>query len=151
MLEVETPEDLARHAGGPLGSSRWFTVTQEHIDRYAALTGDDHWVHVDQGRASREMPGGSTIAHGFFVLSLIPLLAKDIFHIHRRGKGLNYGLNRLRFTAPVPAGSRVRLHQALRRAEPAKGGTLFTFDDRFEIERQERPALLAEMLLLIYD
>jgi acyl dehydratase len=151
MLEAETPQDLARHAGGALGTSRWFTITQEHIDQYATLTGDDFWVHVDPDRASREMPGGSTIAHGFFILSLIPLLARDIFHIQRRGVGLNYGLNRVRYTAPVPVGSRVRLHQTLLRAEPAKGGTLFTFDDRFEIEGQERPALLAEMLLLIYD
>lgn len=151
MLEVETPRDLARYAGEALGASGWFTVTQEQVDRFAALTGDHHWVHVDTERAKAEMPGGVTIAHGFFVLSLIPQLAKDIFQIRKRGKGLNYGLNRLRFTAPVPVGSRLRLRQRLLAAESAHGGTLFTFENTFDIEGRERPALVAEMLLLIFD
>jgi acyl dehydratase len=151
MLEVETPRDLARHAGEALGASEWFTITQEQLDQFADLTGDHHWVHVDTDRAKTEMPGGVTIAHGFFVLSLIPLLAKEIFQIRKRGKGLNYGLNRLRFPAAVPVGSRLRLCQRLLDARAAHGGTLFTFENTFEIEGQERPALVAEMLLLIYD
>ncbi|PLC52139.1 enoyl-CoA hydratase [Pollutimonas nitritireducens] len=151
MLEVETPQDLAQHAGQVLGSSSWFTVTQRHIKNFTQLTGDNHWVHIDVERAKTEMPDGKTIAHGFFILSLIPLLAKDIFKIRKRGKGLNYGINHLRFTAPVSMGSRVRLHQKLLKAEPSKGGTLFTFEDTFEIEGKERPALVTDMLLLIYD
>ncbi len=151
MLLAETPSDLATHCGQQLGSSEWFTITQDQIDHYAKLTGDDHWVHVDIERARREMPEGKTIAHGFFILSLIPLLARDIFKIARRGKGLNYGLNHLRFINPVPVGSKVRMHQQLLEAQPKSGGTLFTFENTFEIEGQERPALVATMLLLIYD
>lgn len=151
MLNVETPQALAEHAGQTLGSSDWFVVTQDHINSFASLTGDNHWVHIDIERARNEMPQGKTIAHGFFILSLIPLLAKDIFKINKRGKGLNYGINHLRFTAPVPAGSRVRLHQKLLKAEPSKGGTLFTFENKFEIENAERPALVTDMMLLIYD
>ncbi|MGH8812452.1 MAG: MaoC/PaaZ C-terminal domain-containing protein, partial [Advenella sp.] len=93
MLLVDTPAELATHCGQSLGTSQWFTVTQDQIDHYARLTGDDHWVHVDVDRAQREMPEGKTIAHGFFILSLIPVLARDIFKISQRGKGLNYGLN----------------------------------------------------------
>ncbi|HEY9281188.1 MAG TPA: MaoC family dehydratase [Eoetvoesiella sp.] len=151
MLVVETPQELALHAGDALGTSDWFQVTQEHISSFADLTGDNHWVHIDADRANDEMPDGKTIAHGFFILSLIPLLAKEIFKIKTRGKGLNYGLNRLRFTAPVPVGSRVRLHQTLLKAEPAKTGTLFTFENKFEIENTERPALVTDMMLLILD
>lgn len=151
MLEVETPQDLARLAGSKLGISEWFIVTQDHINNFTELTGDNHWIHTDIDRAKKEMPDGKTIAHGFFILSLIPLLAKDVFKIRMRGKGLNYGLNRLRFTSPVPVGSRVRLHQSLLKAEPNKGGTVFTFENKFEIEHQERPTLVTEMMLLIYD
>jgi acyl dehydratase len=151
MLEVDTPRQLAQHVGSALGSSDWLTVTQAQINHYAELTGDDHWVHVNEERAMAEMPDGKTIAHGFFIMSLIPLLARDIFHIKKRGKGLNYGLNRVRFTSPVPVGSRLRLSQTLLAAEAAHGGTLFTFSNTFELEGQTRPALVAEMLLLIYD
>ena len=150
MLLVDTPADLAAHCGQPLGTSQWFTVTQDQIDHYARLTGDDHWVHVDVARAQRDMPDGKTIAHGFFILSLIPVLARDIFKIQNRGKGLNYGLNHLRFVSPVPVGSRVRLQQSLIDAQPKNGGTLFTFENTFEIEGEARPALVATMLLLIY-
>lgn len=151
MLLVDTPAELASHVGKHLGTSQWFTVTQDQIDHYARLTGDDHWVHVDLARAQRDMPDGKTIAHGFFVLSLIPLLARDIFKISKRGKGLNYGLNHLRFISPVPVGSDVRLQQKLIDAQPKNGGTLFTFENTFEIKDQERPALVTTMLLLIYN
>lgn len=151
MLLVKTPAELASHSGQSLGTSQWFTVTQDQIDHYARLTGDDHWVHVDITRAQRDMPEGKTIAHGFFILSLIPLLARDIFKIENRGKGLNYGLNHLRFVSPVPVGSKVRLQQSLVDAQPKNGGTLFTFENTFEIEGEPRPALVATMLLLIYD
>lgn len=151
MLLVDTPADLAKHCGQSLGTSEWFTIEQEQINHFAQLTGDDHWVHVDIERAQNDMPDGKTIAHGFFVLSLIPLLARDIFKIQKRGKGLNYGLNHLRFTNPVPVGSAVRLQQSLVDAQPKNGGTLFTFENIFEIKGQDRPALVATMLLLIYD
>lgn len=150
MLTVNTPADLAKYRGQSLGSSDWLDISQEQISQFAQLTGDDHWIHVNIERARNEMPDGKTIAHGFFMLSLIPLLARGIFRIETRGKGLNYGLDRLRFINPVQVGTRIRLHQRLLEAEPRDGATLFTIENTFEIEGQARPALVATMLLLIY-
>ena len=109
MLEVERPGDMTQYAGKELGVSDWYTVTQEQIDKFADATGDHQWIHVDVERAKREMPGGKTIAHGWLTLSLVPRLAQTIYRVKHRSRGINYGANRVRFTAPVPAGSRVRL------------------------------------------
>ncbi|WP_332748922.1 MaoC family dehydratase [Hydrogenophaga sp.] len=151
MLELETPRELLGHVGQKLGTSDWFTIEQRHIDGFAALTGDDFWIHVDTERASREMPHGKTIAHGLFVLSLVPRLQRDIFRVERRGKGLNYGSDRVRYTAPVPVGSRVRLHQTLKTAERVGAATRMATVCEFEIEGSERPALVAEFILLMQD
>ena len=150
-LTVEHAADLAAHTGSDIGASRWVDIEQSAIDAFAALTGDDHWIHVDTARAAREMPGGKTIAHGFYVLSLIPALQRDVYSIRQRGKGLNYGCNRVRFTAPVPVGSRVRLRQKVQACERVEGATRITFESTVEIEGQERPALVAETLLQIFD
>src|SRR5690606_28696175 len=96
MLTVERTIELKAHAGEVLGSSDWITVGQEAIDTFARVTGDDHWIHVDRERASREMPGGRTIAHGLYLLSLIPFLQRSIYAVRRRGRGLNYGYDRIR-------------------------------------------------------
>lgn len=134
-----------------MGVSDWFTVTQAHINDFARNTGDDFWIHVDTARAAREMPGGKTIAHGLFNLALVPMLQRDIFSIARRGKGVNYGSNRVRYTAPVPVGSRIRLHQTLISAERRGEATLMTTHCEFELEGSERPALVAEFVVLIND
>lgn len=151
MLELKTPRELLDHVGQKLGTSGWFSIEQCHIDGFAALTGDDFWIHVDTERASRDMPLGKTIAHGLFVLSLVPRLQRDIFRVERRGKGLNYGSDRVRYTAPVPVGSRVRLHQTLKTAERVGAATRMTTLCEFEIEGSERPALVAEFILLMQD
>ena len=150
-VELDTPADMAAHVGTTLGASRWVTLDQAAIDVFARLTGDDHWIHVDVERAAAEMPGGRTIVHGFLVLSLIPHLQGSIFRIRARGKGLNYGCNRIRFTSPVPVGSRLRLHQAVKDVVRLEGATRITFECSMEIEGQERPALVAETLVQIYD
>src|SRR5213083_1878572 len=105
-LVVEYPKDLKEHIGRELGPSDWMTVDQAMIDRFAEATGDHQWIHVDVERAKREMPGGKTIAHGYLTLSLLPRLSHGILHIRKRSRGINYGSNKVRFTAPVPAGSR---------------------------------------------
>src|SRR5438046_5988410 len=107
MLTVETPKDLLQHVGRELGPSAWIVVDQAMIDRFADATGDHQWIHVDVERARREMPGGKTIAHGYLTLSLIPRMAATLLEITRRGRGINYGSNKIRFISPVPAGSRV--------------------------------------------
>jgi len=151
MLQLQTPADLLMHVGQKLGVSDWFTVEQHHIDTYAQVTGDDFWIHVDVARARRDMPGGKTIAHGLFILSLVPRLQRDIFRIEHRGQGLNYGSDRVRYTAQVPVLSRLCLHQTLLKATRLEGATRITTQCEFEIEGQTRPALVAEFILLIRD
>ena len=151
MLELDTPSDMAARVGESLGTSEWLVVDQGMIDTFAEATGDHQWIHVDVERAKREMPGGRTIAHGFLTLSLLPRMAHTIWRIDRRSRGLNYGLNKVRFTAPVPAGARIRLHQRLKPAEPVEGGQRFTFEASVEVEGQARPALVAETIAIVFD
>ena len=151
MLNVEKPQDLLQHVGKELGPSEWLTVTQEMIDKFAEATGDHQWIHVDVERAKREMPGGKTIAHGYLTLSLLPRLAPTLMSIEKRRRGLNYGSNRVRFTAPVPAGGRVRLRQKLVKVEPVEdNGFRVTSEMTMEVEGNSRPAMVAETLGIIY-
>jgi acyl dehydratase len=151
MLEVERPADMAAHAGKELGTSEWLTVDQAMIDRFAEATGDRQWIHIDVERAKREMPGGKTIAHGYLTLSLLPRLSQGIWRIIKRSRSINYGSNRVRFLNPVTSGSRVRLVQTLKAAEPIEGGQRLIFEARIEIEGEARPALIAETIALAYD
>lgn len=151
MLEVATPADMKAYVGKPIGSSGWVTVDQAMIDKFADATGDHQWIHVDVERAKREMPGGKTIAHGFLILSLLAGLAHQVYSIRKRSRGINYGSNRVRFTAPVQVGSRVRLHQTLKNVEDIEGGVRMTFESTMEVEGNARPALVAETLNLAYD
>jgi acyl dehydratase len=149
MLTVETPEELSRYVGKPLGVSDWVLVDQQMIDTFAEATGDKNWYHIDVERAKREMPGGKTIAHGYLTLSLLARMSQSIYAIRRRSRGVNYGTNRVRFLAPVPSGARIRLRQALNAAKPVDGGMRFTFDCTVELEGNERPAMIAETILLV--
>ena len=151
MLEVERPADMVAFAGKVLGTSEWLTVDQSMIDRFAEATGDHQWIHVDVERAKREMPGGKTIAHGWLTLSLVPRLSQGIWRIAKRSRGINYGANKIRFLNPVTAGSRIRLVQTLKAVEPVEGGQRLIFEAKVEIEGQERPALIAETIALVYD
>ena len=151
MLSFERPTDLIPYAGRKLGTSEWVLIDQAIIDAFAEATGDRSWFHVDPERAKHEMPGGHTIAHGFLTLSLFAHMSSTIYEIRQRRRGVNYGMNRLRFTAPVPAGSRVRLHETLMAAEAIEGGVRLTLDCTVEIEGEQRPAMLAEMIVLALE
>lgn len=151
MLSFERPTDLIPCAGQKLGTSEWVLIDQAIIDAFAEATGDRSWFHVDPERAKHEMPGGRTIAHGFLTLSLFAHMSSTIYEIRQRRRGVNYGMNRLRFTAPVPAGSRVRLHETLKAAEAIEGGVRLTLDCTVEIEGEQRPAMLAEMIVLALE
>lgn len=151
MLTVRHAADLAPLVGSHLGQSEWVTIAQPMIDAFAHLTGDTHWIHLDTSRAEREMPGGRTIAHGLFLLSLIPGLQRQIYDVTERGAGLNYGYDRIRFAAPVPVGSRVRLALALVAVQPHRLGTSIVTDATVEIENGDKPALLARNILLVKD
>jgi len=151
MLKVETPKDLLGLVGKTLGPSPWITVDQPMIDAFADATGDRQWIHVDVERATREMPGGKTIAHGYLTLSLVPRLAATLLQVTKRSRGLNYGSNKVRFTNAVPAGARVRLRQRIVNAEEVAGnGVRLTSEMTVEIDGQERPALVAEILSVSY-
>jgi len=151
IVDVEHARDLAAWSGKALGATPWSTITQATIGGFAEVTGDDHWIHVDKDRAAREMPGGRTIAHGLLLLSLIPALQRQIFHIRRRGHGLNYGYDRIRFVRPVPCDARVRLAQTLVEAKPADGGTRLTLDSEIQLEGSDKPAVVARGIVLIMD
>ncbi len=151
MLEVETPGDLLQFVGRELGPSDWTPVDQAMIDTFADATGDHQWIHVDVERAKREMPGGRTIAHGYLTLSLVPRMAQTLMRVKKRSHGLNYGSNRVRFITPVPAGARVRLRQRIASVEEVAGGVRVTSDMTVEVEGETRPALVAEMIGVLYS
>jgi acyl dehydratase len=141
--------ELESRAGQEIAVSPWFEVTQERIDRFADATEDWQWIHVDRERA-RQSPFGGTIAHGFLTLSLLPRLAELSFAVSDRRMGVNYGLNKVRFTAPVPAGSRVRARFALARVERLEGGLQLTWTATVEREGSDKPCLVAEWLVRQY-
>ena len=151
MLDIETPAAMANWVGKKLGTSDWITVDQATINLFAEATGDHQWIHIDVERAAREMPGGKTIAHGFLTLSLLPRMTPTIYRVVKRSRSINYGSNKVRFTNPVPAGSRVRLHVTLKAVEPIKGGVRCTFENEMELEGSDRPCLVAETMSLTYD
>lgn len=151
MRVVESFNAMKALVGEEIGVSSWVDVTQERIDKFAAATGDYQWIHVDRDRAARELPGGKTIAHGFLTLSLLPQMIYDIYRIDGVAHGLNYGTNRVRFTAPVPAGSRVRARLRVKQAEDAKNGGLRMIGEAtIELEGSDRPACVAETISLVY-
>ena len=125
------------------------TVTQEMIDQFAELTGDRQWIHIDVERARRESPFGGPIAHGFLTLSLLPRLrSADGYKIVGYGNAVNYGANKLRFLAPVPAGARIKSRSRLKSAEAKPKGTMLTNEIEVGIEGQPTPALVYEMVVL---
>jgi acyl dehydratase len=138
--------DLEGRVGQEVGVSPWIEVTQERIDTFARAIEDFQWIHVDPARA-KDSPFGGTIAHGFLTLSLLSHLSEQTFSFSDRRMGVNYGLNRVRFTSPVPAGSRVRARFTLLKFERIEGnGVQVTWNATIEIEGATKPALVAEWL-----
>ena len=134
--------------GAHIGHSRWITVDQPMIDRFAEVTHDDQWIHIDTARAQAETPFGSTIAHGFLTLSLGSRFAYDVIPVENgQTMGINYGFEKVRFLMPVPAGSKVRGHFKLIEATERKPGEILNkYEVTVEIENSEKPALIAEWL-----
>jgi acyl dehydratase len=136
-------QDLQSMAGQEVGISDWITVDQKRIDQFAEATGDHQWIHIDPVKAAKG-PFGTTIAHGFLTLSLLPELFAKAFDIGDVRMGVNYGLNKVRFTAPVPAGGRVRGRFVLREYLPIDGGAQLTVEALIELEGSPKPACVAE-------
>ena len=145
MTVFEHLADLAARVGETLGTSEWIEVHQRRIDLFAEATGDHQWIHVDPARAAAG-PFGTTIAHGFLTLSLLPEMFASAFAIGDTRMGVNYGLNKVRFTAPVPVGSRLRGRFKLLAYEPIAGGAQLTVEVTMEREGADKPVCIAESL-----
>ena len=140
-------EELKTLAGQEIGISDWINVTQDMIDRFADVTGDHQWIHVDPERAKRETPFGSTIAHGFLTVSLLPQLSQQTLVVQGDFKmRINYGFNRLRFVSPVRSGSRIRARFTAQKVTDNEVTWLVTVD----VEGQDKPAVVAEWLSRFY-
>ena len=147
MRVISSIEDAIATVGQELGVSQWIAVDQDRINAFADTTGDHQWIHVDVERARFESPYGTTIAHGFLTLSLIPALSKDNYRVDNAKMGINYGLNKVRFLAPVPAGSLVRLRSDLVDAKKVNDSTIdLTVRQTVELDGSERPAAVAEVI-----
>jgi acyl dehydratase len=149
MQTVDGIEALSGMVGQELGWSDWHTVTQEQVNQFADATGDHQWIHVDPERA-KAGPFGGPIAHGFLTLSLAPTLMSQVMKVQGVRMGVNYGLNRVRFPAPVAVGSRVRLGMKLASVEPIEGGVQCVNVGTFEIEGGTKPVCVAEMVVRYY-
>jgi acyl dehydratase len=149
LPEIVDFADLPALKGQDLGSSRWVEVTQAEVSTFATLTGDEQWIHVDAERAAAG-PFGTTIAHGFFVLSCSTGLLYELVEVRGGTQILNYGLNRVRFTAPTPVGSRIRMGLKVTDVAEVSGGYQVTFGLTFERDGQEKPVCVAELLFRYY-
>lgn len=140
----KTLSDLAAHVGQEVAVSDWVTVTQQQIDQFAQATGDHQWIHVDVQRA-KAGPFGATIAHGFLTLSMVPRFFDEALTVEQVGMGINYGLNKVRFMAPVPVGSRLRGRLTLVSSEPIdNNGVQMVWDVVIEKEGSAKPACVAQ-------
>ncbi len=142
-------DELKAKVGEELGVSEWVDVTQEAINAFADATGDHQWIHVDPERA-KETPFGGTIAHGLYTLSLGPAFSYEMFEITGIAFALNYGYNKVRYPAPLPVGSRVRMRATLTAADDIPGGVQMTVTQTFEREGGDKPVCVAETLARFY-
>ena len=150
MKIFDTLAELAACVGQEVAVSDWVTITQAQVNQFADATGDHQWIHVDPDRA-RAGPFGAPIAHGFLTLSLLPRFFESAFDVRGSSMGVNYGLNRVRFTAPVPVGSRLRARMTLLSAEPIAGdGLQMTWSVAVEREGGDKPVCVAESLVRRY-
>lgn len=152
ITEIENLTHLRALVGKEIAVSDWFEVTQERVNQFADATLDHQWIHVNEERARIESPFGATIAHGFLTLSLLPYLMQQSIKYKTPPKmGVNYGLNRLRFTAPVPVGSNIRARVTLQAIEEIPDGVQVTWNIVVEREGAEKPCLVAEWLGRSYE
>ena len=149
MLTINGIDELKSRIGDELGVSDWDDVTQEKIDAFAEVTGDDQWIHLDPERA-KDTPFGGTIAHGYYTLSLAPKFSYALFSLEGIAFGLNYGLGKVRFPAPMPVGGRVRMRMALAAVDDIPGGAQITMKLTFESEGGDKPVCVAESLSRVY-
>lgn len=146
----DRPSDLLDKVGDQLGVSDWLEITQQRIDQFAEATGDHQWIHVDADRA-KDGPFGATIAHGYLTLSLTNMFLPDLIQVSNVSMGINYGVNKVRFPAPVPSGSRIRFSAVLQSAEEIPGGVQAVIVITAEIEGSPKPACVVESVTRYLD
>ena len=149
MTTQLTVDELEGTGERELGTSAWHPVEQRSIDLFAEATGDHQWIHVDP-EAAAAGPFGGTIAHGYLSLSMLPMLMSEVLSVEGARMGVNYGIERVRFTAPVPTGSELRLHAKLLSAERRGEGVLYRVGVQIEIRGSDKPALVGEVLYLVF-
>lgn len=150
MRVFNNVNELTECIGEEIGVSEWLTIDQDRINDFADSTGDHQWIHIDPERAKSEL-GMPTIAHGFLTLSLVPMLTSQISKISSVKRGINYGTNKVRFTNMVPVNSKVRAKSKLLEAQPKAGGTQLISEVSIEIEGQDRPAMIAETVSIVFE
>ena len=143
-------EDIESAAGEEIGTTEWVEITQDRVDQFADATGDHQWIHVDVEKA-KQGPFGGTIAHGYLTLSLVPWLGSQVFTLDTPGAKLNYGVNKVRFPSPVPVGSRVRATVSAGEVTDVSAGKQLILKYVVEIEDQDKPACVAETVVLLLD
>lgn len=151
MITVKNPCELESYEGQILGTTEWIEVTQQLIDDFAKVSGDHNWIHVGVERARKELSGGKTIAHGMLTLSLMTGMSSKIVNVAHRGRGINYGFNKVRFTAPVPVDSFIRLERSLKKFEKIEDGVRLTYSNVMRIKGQDAPVMVAESLAIMYE
>jgi acyl dehydratase len=149
--QIPSIHHLRTMVGQEIGVSDWMTLTQEQIDQFAEATGDRQWIHTDPERAARESPYGKTIAHGFLTLSLLSHFIRQAMQIEGVRMGVNYGLNRVRFPAPVPVGAQIRARFTLQALEDIAGGVQTTWGVVIESQGSGKPCCVAEWVTRRYS
>jgi acyl dehydratase len=151
MARITLPVDQAKTLKGKsLGTSEWREVTQEMVNQFAQATGDHQWIHTDPARAAKESPFRKTIAHGYFTLSLVPVFFWELIEITGARLVINYGSNKVRWPAPVPIPSRVRMAATISDVEDFEGGFQVTIQATIEVEGHPKPGMVAEVLYRYY-
>ena len=149
QVTINGIDELKSKVGEEIGVSEWKLVTQEDINTFAEVTGDDQFIHVDEERA-KDTPFGGTIVHGFFTVALAPRFSYDMWTIENIAFALNYGLNKVRFPAPFKTGSKVRMRVSIQSVDDIQGGAQLTVVNTFEVEGGEKPVCVAEQVSRLY-
>ena len=149
MVIIQNPSEIKNYINKPLTPSEWYHVTQEKINKFADATSDHQWIHVDEERAKKEMPEGKTIAHGYYMVSLLPKLASQNAEIKNTSRTLNYGSDKVRFINMVKVGSYVRINRTIISCEEMKNGGFRVVNKcELEIKDENKPAFVAETISL---
>lgn len=146
MRVIASVEELKSLVGQEVAVTDWITISQERVNLFAEATGDHQWIHIDVERSRKESPYGGTIAHGFLTLSLLPMIMEGAVSMSMSKMGVNYGLNKVRFPAPVPVGSRIRGRMTLKEVEDIPGGAQITWSVTLERDGGDKPVCVAESI-----